>query len=78
MTMIENGFDPLENFMDEEPTIRCGEGGCNRCDAAFHASCDPILPVSSGVPEPVDEWEGDTEPDYASLFLEISELGGEG
>lgn len=31
------------DFMEEEETIRCGEGGCRACDAAFHLSCDPIL-----------------------------------
>lgn len=45
-----NELDDKMDFMEEEPTIRCGEGGCRGCDAAFHASCDPILVDSFEAP----------------------------
>lgn len=71
------------DFMEEEPTIRCGEGGCRACDDAFHRSCDPILrayPITGGDFVEADKTSVDLLP-YGATFddpeLEY-DLGGEG
>jgi hypothetical protein len=56
---LSEEFDPLaelELFMDDLPTVRCGEGGCDSCDKAFR-SC-----IDSGV-----KYTRDTTPVQATL-----------
>lgn len=69
----------LEEFLDELPTRRCGEGGCDECDRAFHASCDTMyLTITEPTEAGGSEWDGDTLP-VLPLYDDIyMELGGEG
>lgn len=64
-----SGIDESDyaDFLDELPTRPCGEGGCAECDAAFHASCDPLIPGVSSVLGgnmvlKLETWEEDTTP----------------
>jgi hypothetical protein len=79
-------LEQLDDFLDELPTTRCGEGGCGPCDLAFHRSCDPIIypsKPSDGVPLSDFETEEDTALDIRPTTLaffeeqEYHELGGE-
>lgn len=75
-------MEHLEDFFAEEPTGRCGEGGCNHCHTAFKMSCEPIIvPPMDGVVHVEEAWEGDTDLDIRTVFVddvEYAELGGEG
>jgi hypothetical protein len=56
----------LGEFLDELPTLQCGEDGCNSCHAAFVRSC--TLPFDGG-----QSWEGpeaETKPDHSPVFLD--------
>lgn len=86
MTEVDNMIAAFEKWMDDAPTLRCGEGGCDSCASAFRRSCEPILPaqipepeISDGIPE--FYWEPDTELDIRSSFADDYleyDLGGEG
>lgn len=78
-------IDPLEElemFLDNVPTVRCGEGGCDSCDAAYRCSVglndvgvryDHDTTPDSSAPA----WDsGDTYPAIPELLWD--ELGGEG
>ena len=70
---LVNPSEELELFLDNLPTIPCGEGGCHACDAAFKACTMTRVPEVLGDPE---EWEADTYPALPEILWE--ELGGEG
>lgn len=87
---IADDIQAFKDFLDEAPTIRCGENGCDSCNLAFHRSCDPVLPApalqmpASAMPTDSfildDEWEADTIPDIVAprgpdMYID---LGGEG
>lgn len=73
--------DELVEFMDELPTIQCGEGGCRSCSAAFHWTCRP-KPNTVETKVAAEAWDEKTEPqvrlDVLGFDDDYVDLGGEG
>ncbi len=80
MTELDNPAEELELFLDNLPTVRCGEGGCYSCDAAYQCTVNEVATGDAGVRYDRDstpEWDsGDTFPGIPELLWD--ELGGEG
>lgn len=77
---LENPSEELELFLDNLPTVRCGEGGCFSCDEAYRCTVNEVATGGAGVRYDRDttaEWNsGDTFPGLPEIAWE--ELGGEG
>ncbi len=74
MNTEDDPISELETFMEDLPTIRCGERGCDSCDAAFRRCMDTRVTHDR---DSTPGWdEGDTYPALPELLWD--ELGGEG
>lgn len=68
-------LEELNDFLDNQVTIRCGENGCNSCHLAYHRACAPITRTQEFVDEE------DTVKDVQIPFYDDEDyvdLGGEG
>lgn len=80
MSEPEDPVQELADFMDELPTLRCGEGGCSSCSAAHKWSCAPIVPGPERDMRAA-AWEEKTEPrvppNFDDDYLFVDDVGGE-